>query len=291
MCAHPHQEGQSMRALPRTLVTGLAAVASGVTAADDHPVLNEVSIRLFEQADDLILPVANRIYSTHFDATRMRMLGVEMSATYADPETTVQIPVACTMQRPDGSLAPSEREMSFQLFDGYVESNSANLLWGVAAEEDWQPGIYKVECRVDDQQVGQSQFEVVLNPSDVANAEIRVAALQVFPVEANLPARTERKYVNRLTAVTTRRIGIELEFTHEPLGRTLVVPVECYYFWPDGQTSPPVVLRYEPQASWPGGYSAGAMGWDEPGSWPTGVYTVACMIYGRPVAIDRFLVE
>jgi hypothetical protein len=131
----------------------------------------------------------------------------------------------------------------------------------------------------------------MLNPSDVANAEIRVAALQIFPVETGLPSRAERKFTSRLAAATTRRIGIELEFTHEPLGRTLAVPVECYYFWPDGQTSPPLVLSYEPQPSWPGGYSAGALGWDEPGNWLAGVYTVSCSIYGRPVAVDRFLME
>lgn len=280
-----------MRVFPRNYAAYLAALAFGPAGAAPAPELREVSLRLFEQADDVVLPVARRVYATRFDATRMRMLGVELTASYADPGTTTQVPVACTLQRPDGSLAPSDREMSIQLFDGYVESNSANLLWGVAPEEDWLPGVYKVECRVDDRLIGQSQFEVMLNPSDVANAEIRVAALQLFPVETGLPARAERRFTSRLAAATTRRIGIELEFTHEPLGRTLTVPVECYYFWPDGQTSPPLVLSYEPQPGWPGGYSAGALGWDEPGNWPTGVYTVTCSIYGRPVAVDRFLME
>jgi len=291
MAAQPHQEGLFMRALPCSFAAYLAAVAAGPAIAAPAPELHEVSLRLFEQADEVVLPIARRVYSTRFDATRMRMLGVEITASYADPEATTQVPVACTMQRPDGSLSPADREMSIPLFDGYVESNSANLLWGVALEEDWVPGVYKVECRVEDRLIGQSQFEVMLNPSDVANAEIRVAALQLFPVETDLPARTERRYTSKLAAATTRRIGIELEFTHEPLGRALTVPVECYYFWPDGQTSPPIVLSYEPQPTWPGGYSAGALGWEEPGNWLAGVYTVTCSIYGRPVVVDRFLME
>lgn len=291
MAAQPHQEGLFMRAFPRSFAAYLAAVAAGPAIAASAPELHDVSLRLFEQADEVVLPVSRRVYSTRFDATRMRMLGVEITANYADPEATTQVLVACTLQRPDGSLAPSDREMSIPLFDGYVASNSANLLWGVALEEDWVPGVYKVECRVDDRLIGQSQFEVMLNPSDVANAEIRVASLQLFPVETDLPARTERRYTSKLTAATTRRIGIELEFTHQPLGRALTVPVDCYYFWPDGQTSPPVVLSYEPQPSWPGGYSAGALGWEEPGNWSAGVYTVTCSIYGRPVVVDRFLME
>ena len=61
-----------------------------------------------------------------------------------------------------------------------------------------------------------------------------------------------------------------------------------YFFWPDGQTSPPVILSYEPEPTWAGGYSAGAMGWEQTGNWPAGVYTIACSIYGQPVIVDRF---
>ncbi len=280
-----------MRALIGILVPGLVAASTGVAAATDQPILSDVSIRLFEQTDAGVIPVARRVYATHFDATRTRMLGLEISATYAKPESAVEVPITCSMQRPDGSLAASDRPMTFQLFTDYTESNSANLLWGVATAEDWLPGNYQVECRVDGQVIGQAQFEIMLNPSDIANAEIRVAALQIYPVDRQLPARTDRKYVNTLVGAETRRIGVELEFTHAPLGRAMVIPAECYFFWPDGQTSLPVLLSYEPQAAWPGGYSAGASGWDQPGNWLQGVYTVTCMIYGHPVAVDRFVVE
>lgn len=291
MCAQPHQEGEFMRAPIRTLVFGLLSVLPGLAVAADPPILSDVSIRLFEQADAAVIPVARRVYATHFDATRTRMLGLEISATYAKPESAVEVPITCSMQRPDGSLAASDRPMTFQLFADYTESKSANLLWGIATEEDWQPGNYQVECQIDGKVIGQARFEIMLNPSDVANAEIRVAALQIYPVDRQLPARTDRKYVNTLVGAETRRIGVELEFTHAPLGRALVIPAECYIFWPDGQTSLPVMLSYEPQAAWPGGYSAGALGWDEPGNWLQGVYTVVCMIYGHPVAVDRFVVE
>jgi hypothetical protein len=127
-----------------------------------------------------------------------------------------------------------------------------------------------------------------VNTPDVADGEIRVAALRVFPVEGKLPPRPMRRYMSALPAATTTRIGIEIEFTHEPLNRTAVIPVDCWFLWPDGQTSPPLVLSYEPQPSWAGGFSAGAMGWEAPGNWAKGVYTVTCAIHGRPIMVDRF---
>ena len=103
-----------------------------------------------------------------------------------------------------------------------------------------------------------------------------------------MPAKDERLYSSTLISAETKHIGVELEFTHAPLGQAMKIPVECYYFWPDGQTSPAVMLTYEPQATWAGGYSAGAIGWDQPGHWLPGVYTVTCLIGGRSVIVDRF---
>ncbi|MGQ0429213.1 MAG: hypothetical protein ACT4UQ_04710, partial [Gammaproteobacteria bacterium] len=250
----------------------------------DAPPFSSVQLRLFEQADDGVLPVTRRIYATHFDATRMRWLGVEVAATYAAPRENALVPLECAMQRPDGTRVPTSRDMSFQLFAGETESSSANVLWGVEDEDDWPPGGYQVECSAAGQRVGQAAFEVVRGATDVAGADIHVAEMRFFPVVSELPAKNTRAYTRRFPVAETRRIGVELEFTHEPIGRVAKVPIACYFFWPDGQTSPPLSLSYEPEATWPGGYAAGGMGWDEPGQWPRGIYTTVCMIYGRPVA-------
>lgn len=125
-----------------------------------------------------------------------------------------------------------------------------------------KPDGYAVECRADGASVAKATFEVVQNPPEVADGEVRVKAIRIF--------------------------AVELEFSHAPLGREAKVPVDCWFFWPDGQTSPPLVLSYEPQPTWAGGYSAGAMGFAEPGGWAKGVYTVSCAIDGQPVAVERF---
>ncbi len=178
--------------------------------------------------------------------------------------------------------------MSFQFFEGKSESHSANLLWNSAADQDWSPGSYEVECLAGETSLAKAAFEVALNPPEVADGEIRVEAVRVFPVGENLPPRMLRKYTALLAAETTTRIGIELEFSHAAPGRSAKVPVECYFFWPDGQTSPPVILSYESEPTWAGGFSAGAMGWERSGNWPKGFYTISCAIYGQPVIIDRF---
>jgi hypothetical protein len=232
-------------------------------AAVGEPAPEQTTLRLFEQAEGPVLPVSRRLYSTRFDATRTRKIAVEVSGT---------APLTCTLTRPDGT----------------TESQGATLLWGAAGDEDWETGSYSIECLAGEESVGKVAFEIARSPPEVADGDIRIAAVRVFPVEAQLPARASRKYTAVLAADSTRKIGIELEFTHAPLGRSVKVPVECYFFWPDGQTSPPVILSYEPEPTWAGGYSAGAMGWEQAGNWPVGVYTIACSIYGQPVIVDRF---
>jgi hypothetical protein len=273
-----------MRALILSAVLGLTCAV----AAADPPAVDAVTIRLFEQADAEILPVARRIYSTRFDATRTRTLGVEIAASHAAQESVAEIPVDCTMQKPDGSAYPPDRQLILAIAAGATHSSSAGLPWRAPDPKGWQPGEYEIQCRIDGQLVAESHMEIVQNEPDVAGTDIRVAAIRLFPVERLLPAKDERRYTSTLVAADTNHIGVELEFTHAPLGQAMRIPVECYYFWPDGQTSPAVMLSYEPQATWSGGYSAGAIGWDQPGHWLPGVYTVTCVIGGRPVIVDRF---
>jgi hypothetical protein len=189
---------------------------------------------------------------------------------------------------PDGSVVAADGPIPFQLVAGRTQSESAALLWKTPAAQGWQAGEYEVECIAAEERVGRVPFEMAVNPADIAEGDIRVSALRIFPVETNLPPRPQRRYAVSLAADETRRIGLELEFSHGPLGQMPKIPVDCWFFWPDGQTSPPLVLNYEPQADWAGGYSAGAMGWEQPGSWLKGVYTVTCAIHGRPVAVERF---
>ncbi len=259
--------------------------------AADAPPLSGATIRLFEQAEGPVLPFGRRFYGIHFDATLARMIGVEIGATYPAQDETTLLSVVCLLQKPDGSKAEASRAMSFQLFEGETQSNSANVQWGVPDEEDWQPGDYGVDCSVDGHSIWQAQFAIALNPPDVADTDIRIAGLRFFPVAEDLQPKPERRYTDTFEAADTRRIGVELEYTHSPLGRTVTVPAACHYYWPDGQVMPPAEMRYEPGPTWPGGYSAANMGWDVAGKWTVGHYVVVCDVGGKPAVVNRFEVR
>ncbi|MDP9199155.1 MAG: hypothetical protein M3O07_08075 [Pseudomonadota bacterium] len=280
-----------MNSLHRRLLLACAVLLPLAARAADVPPLSAATIRLFEQADGPVQPFGRRVYGDHFDATLTRMIGVEIGATYPAPDETTLLPVVCTLTNPDGSKSAAGREMSFQLFAGETLSSSANVQWGVADEQDWDPGDYSVDCAVHDQSVWQSRFTVALNPPDIEDTDIRVAGLRFFPVQEELPSKADRQYAESFEAADTRRIGVELEFTHSPPGRTVTVPVACHYYWPDGQVMPPAEMRYEPGPTWPGGYSAANMGWDTAGKWPVGHYVVVCLIAGKPVTVNRFEVR
>jgi hypothetical protein len=273
--------------MKRLLACALLLPASAPAA----PAVERAGLRLFEQADGDILPDTRRVYSTRFDATRTRRLGVEYAAEYAAPEADSTAPLACALTRPDGTTSAAERPMDFRFYAGKPGSTAANLLWGMPDGQEWAVGRYAVECQGDGLPSAKAAFEVFLNPPEVADGNIRVRAMRLFAVEELLPPIDQRRYAARFAADATRRIGVELEFAHAPLGHAAHIPVDCWFFWPDGQTSPPVVLSYEPQPDWAGGYSAGAMGYAETGVWTKGTYTVSCAIGGQPVAIERFDVE
>lgn len=277
-----------MRSLMPFAVLTLTVACPAVVVSAERPTLDQVTTRLFEQADSALLPVTRRIYSTHFDATRTRALGLEVAASLAAPDADREVPVVCVLQRADGTGITAELNLSLAFAAGQPDSSAADLLRRAPDLESWQPGEYTVECRSDGQLIAESRIEIALNPPDVAGTDIRIAAIRLFPVERTLPAMDDRRYPYTLVAAETNHIGVELEFTHAPLGQAMKIPVECHYFWPDGQTSPPINLSYEPQASWAGGYSAGAIGWDQPGNWLKGIYTVTCSIRGRSVIVERF---
>jgi hypothetical protein len=247
------------------------------------------TLRFFEEGPGTVTPQTRRMYATRFDASRSRFIGVEVSLTHPAPGVVVDYPVSCEYIKPDGSTT-GPIEIEFQVQPDWTSSIHASS-WGWAEPGDWAAGTYRAVCSGGGRTLGEATFELMSTPSDVAGVDARVAAIRFFPSGPKVTPIANRQYATTFPAAQAARVGIELNFAHAPFGRAIEIPWSCYYFMPDGRTMGPMANNYAPQPDWNGGYSADAWGWDQPGQWPRGHYTAVCMIYGRPVAVERFEVN
>lgn len=272
----------------------------GVGQARAQLAPTEATIRFFEQAGGLssgisrspLEPAARRMYATHFDAARSRYIGIEVRLVHADaaPGIASGYRISCQYIEPDGDT------MGPFLIGGFVVQSDrtsaiAASIWGSAEPGTWAPGTYRAVCLDSGRSLGEATFQMTSNPPDVAGVDARVAQIRLFPISGQTTPIADRQYATVFPAAQTTRVGVELNFAHRPLGRAIDIPVDCYYFLPDGQTMGPISFTYQPQADWNGGSAGSGFGWDQPGQWPRGQYTVVCMIHGRPVAVERFQVD
>lgn len=273
-----------------------AAVAVAAFAQGQEMLLpTQVAIRLYEQGGGFVIGPEARSYTTWFDTVRTRRLGVEVSIVHVALPKPMQYSVACEMDRPDGKTVSGIFRIPVKVSAGEKQSSGANTLFGMPEGQEWPAGTYTVRCSGDQLRLGETRIHFVRNPPDVADADIRVAGIRFFQIGKEIPAQDQRSYVamnqaGYFSSRTTSRIAVELEFRHPPLPKAVSVPVECFYFFPDGQFTPAIPLTYEAPAGQQNGQAARGIGWDEPGNWPLGVYSVMCQLAGHPVAFDRFRV-
>ena len=271
------------------LVSGVGCLAAGDSKAQFT--VTGASIRLYEQDGGFVLDEAKRMYSTRFDALRSRYVGVEVSLTHSAVTAIARFRVNCEEVQPDGKTIAGMLAIPVDIQPNQTHSTGANTLFGGGPTGIWQEGTYRVRCTGGNRALGETAFQMTVNPSDVAGAEVRVARLQLFPTGAALVPVAERKYDERFDRESTTSIGVELSFTHPALGRALEISVDCYYFTPNGQTIGPIPLAYKPSPQATSGNAALGIGWDQPGQWPGGNYTAVCLINGHPVAVQRFVVN
>lgn len=273
------------RLLPCLLFCALAA---GAAQAQITPTATE--IRLWEQEGNAVAPSDRRFYSTRYDAGRSRYIGFEITMSHLPARATGIFPVECQLLGTADEKALKTLNLEVEVVTGAASSNGIALL-APNGDSGWLPGNYRIRCSGRGSLLGEAPFAIAVNPPDAAEIDLHVAAIHLFPVSGALPARGQREYATHFNARNTSRIGVELEFTHTAAGSATSIPVDCYYYPPSGRVMGPISFNYEPQADATGGYAALAMGWDKPGKWSDGYHTAVCNIRGRPVAVERFLVD
>jgi hypothetical protein len=275
------------RLAPMVLV--LELIAAGDSSA--QLAFTGTTIRLYEQDGGFVLDESRRMYTTRFDAVTTLYIGVEVTLTHAaaPPGAAGRLAVTCDEVLPDGRAIRGMFAIPVDIQAGKTLSTGANTLFGAGPPGRWPEGTYRVRCAGGGRALGETSFQMTANPPDVPGAAVRVTGIRLFPTGAQLPAAADRKYSDRFSPGTTTRIGVEVSFAHPALGKALEVPVDCYYFTPNGGTFGPMSFPYKPAPDSTSGHAAMGIGWDQPGQWPGGNYTAVCRINGRPVAVERFV--
>ena len=263
-------------------------LGTGVAQAQIAPTATE--IRLWGQESNAVPPPEWRLYATRFDAARSRYIGLEIIMDHPPAKASGVYPVECDLLAPEDRKVLKVSRLDVDVFTGATASNSI-ALWSPEGNSGWLPGDYQVRCSGRCSPLGEVSFEMASNTADASELDLHVTAIHLFPVGGALPAFGQRAYATRFKARTASRIGVELEFTHSAPGRAMSIPVDCYYYPPSGRVMGPISFNYEPQAESTKGNAALAMGWDKPGKWFDGYHTAVCNIRGRPVAVERFLVD
>ena len=279
-------------------IAALAAAAAFASMADAEGAAQQTqaTIRVFEQAGGFVADEMLREYTTRFDAVRTRTLFVEITLAHPPAATTQLVAVSCEMTTPDGRRIPGVFKIGVNVRAGETQSVAANTQWPAPAGGAWVPGTYVIRCNGGGLKFDETRIEMVMNPPDVADTDIRVARIRFFHVGKEVPPLEQREYrgwssPSNFELAKTQRIGIELEFRHAPLPRAVSVPVDCFMYLPDGTPSPDIPFTYDAPAGQRDGQAARAIGFDDPGHWPTGKYSAICRINGHPVAFDRFRVQ
>src|ERR1051326_2044173 len=296
------------RLAPMVLV--LELIAAGDSSA--QLAFTGTTIRLYEQDGGFVLDESRRMYTTRFDAVTTLYIGVEVTLTHAaaPPGAAGRLAVTCDEVLPDGRAIRGMFAIPVDIQAGKTLSTGANTLFGAGPPGRgregthrgrspggggapagragrWPGGPYGVRGAGGGGALGETSFQMTATPPDVPGAAVRVTGIRLFPTGAQLPAAADRKYSDRFSPGTTTRIGVEVSFAHPALGKALEVPVDCYYFPPNGGTFGPMSFPYKPAPDSTSGHAAMGIGWDQPGQWPGGNYTAVCRINGRPVAVGR----
>jgi len=98
----------------------------------------------------------------------------------------------------------------------------------------------------------------------------------------------EREYSHRFPQATTRRIWWELHFSYPETQETVIFEIEAVFYKPDGSEDGRYTDEFHFESGWSGSFHTSGWGWDEPGKWDPGRYSIELYIEGDLVASDTF---
>jgi len=123
----------------------------------------------------------------------------------------------------------------------------------------------------------------------VPSLNAKVTELRFFESDINSVPYEQRTYTTRFEKSKTRYINWELNLEYPaPKGRRVDFDINAVWYQSDGSVLTKQTKKAYVEADWPASYHTMGYGWDKPGNWEVGSYTVELSIKGKKVASGTF---
>lgn len=193
---------------------------------------------------------------------------------------------------PDGSLR-GEVDADFTIqADWYTAWISHG--WGWDEPGNWPVGNYRVELWVDNQKFGENYFSIYEDrPNrDVARTDTFEFDKVLF-YEDYISSKEEIdiKYTTKFPKSTTRAVWSKIFITNLEYEKEFHThKATCKYYNPRGRLFGEVTADFPIKPEWHTAWLPLGWGWDEPGNWEVGTYSVEVWIDGKMFTDQSFVV-
>lgn len=165
--------------------------------------------------------------------------------------------------------------------------------WGWEKPGNWEEGRYTVEIYINGRYITQKKFTVYdsRNDRDYREREFELEELNFFEAGYNLPDREDYRYKTYFNKRNSRYIYTEIVVRNNLYElRTHTHKLEFEYYNPDGSLRGKIEADFKIKMEWKTSWISRGWGWDEPGNWPTGTYTVEVYMDNKFVADGQFTI-
>ena len=241
-------------------------------------------VRFFLGDSDNITDFDQRFYPPQFDSATTKFITTEVELEYPKTTAAVTFQLACEYAGPPGSGGTATMNGTIQ--SGWTGSYHATG-WGAKTRGTWKVGTYQVTCREGNRVVGSGSFKVTRDAFQITDLRAVTTGVRFYEAGSEGRVLADRKYAVSFEGAVTRRIFLEYAIDYPEATKTGTYKLDCQYDYPDDRSFP-VPLTVTVQPGWTGSYHVASLGYEQPGQWPKGKYTVTCRYEGRSVAHATF---
>jgi hypothetical protein len=267
------------------MLCGLAPAAVAQTKVTLASLQAKVTgVRFFLGDSDNITDFDQRFYPPQFDSATTKFITTEVELEYPKTTAAVTFQLACEYAGPPGSGGTATMNGTIQ--SGWTGSYHATG-WGAKSRGSWKVGSYQVTCREGNRVVGSGSFKVTRDAFQITDIRAVTTGVRFYEAGSEGRALADRKYAVSFEGAVTRRVFLEYAIDYPETTKSGAYKLDCQYDYPDDRSFP-VSLTVTVQPGWTGSYHVASLGYEQPGQWPKGKYTVTCRYEGRSVAHATF---